>query len=148
MLFVLVANIDNTTEELQNNKIFETFNGENNKSNFSHIVGRFLFVKQTALRDEPVCKCNASERDRATHDQTQLFLLVEPSQFGQKQLSVPQRWCVAFEDWSICGQPVLKNGSTVLLLIQLRANQQIRYPAWYCGLIFQGNVHLYFSDSS
>ena len=32
MLFVLVANIDNTTEELQNNKIFETFNGENNKT--------------------------------------------------------------------------------------------------------------------
>ena len=32
MLFVLVANIDNTTEELQKNKIFETFNGENNKT--------------------------------------------------------------------------------------------------------------------
>ena len=93
MLFVLVANIDNTTEELQKNKIFETFNGENYKTKliFSHIVGRLPFVKQTALRDEPVCKCNASERDRATHDQTQLFLLVEPSQFGQRQLSVPQR---------------------------------------------------------
>ena len=32
MLFVLVANIDNTTEELRKNKIFETFNGENNKT--------------------------------------------------------------------------------------------------------------------
>ena len=31
MLFVLFANIDNTTEELEN-KIFETFNGENNKT--------------------------------------------------------------------------------------------------------------------
>ena len=28
MLFVLVTNIDNTTEELQKNKIFETFEGE------------------------------------------------------------------------------------------------------------------------
>ena len=32
MLFVLMANIDNTTEELQKSKIFETFNGENNKT--------------------------------------------------------------------------------------------------------------------
>ena len=32
MLFVLVTNIDNTTEELQNNKIFETFDGEKNKT--------------------------------------------------------------------------------------------------------------------
>ena len=32
MLFVLVTNIDNTTEELQKSKIFETFNGENNKT--------------------------------------------------------------------------------------------------------------------
>ena len=31
MLFVLVTNIDNTTEEVQKNKIFETFEGE--KSN-------------------------------------------------------------------------------------------------------------------
>ena len=32
MLFVLVTNIDNTTEELQKNKIFETFDGEKNKT--------------------------------------------------------------------------------------------------------------------
>ena len=32
MLFVLVANIDNTTQELQRNKIFETFDGEKNKT--------------------------------------------------------------------------------------------------------------------
>ena len=31
MLFVLVTNIDNTTEEVQKNKIFETFEGEKNK---------------------------------------------------------------------------------------------------------------------
>ena len=32
MLFVLVTNIDNTTQELQKNKIFETFDGEKNKT--------------------------------------------------------------------------------------------------------------------
>ena len=32
MLFVLVTNIDNTTEEVQKNKIFETFDGEKNKT--------------------------------------------------------------------------------------------------------------------
>ena len=32
MLFVLVTNIDSTTEELQKNKIFETFDGEKNKT--------------------------------------------------------------------------------------------------------------------
>ena len=32
ILFVLVTNIDNTTEELQKNKIFETFDGEKNKT--------------------------------------------------------------------------------------------------------------------
>ena len=32
MLFVLVANIDNTAEQVQKNKIFETFDGEKNKT--------------------------------------------------------------------------------------------------------------------
>ena len=42
--------------------------------NLSHIVGRLPFVKQTTRRNEPVCKCNASDRERATHDQTQAVL--------------------------------------------------------------------------
>ena len=32
MLLALVTNIDNTTEEVQKNKIFETFDGEKNKA--------------------------------------------------------------------------------------------------------------------
>ena len=43
-------------------------------ANLSHIVGRLPFVKQTTRRNEPVCKCNASDRERATHDQTQAVL--------------------------------------------------------------------------
>ena len=32
MLFVLVTNIDSTTEEMEKDKIFETFDGEKNKT--------------------------------------------------------------------------------------------------------------------
>ena len=75
-------------------------------ANFSHIVGRLPFVK---LHGGTSLSANATRQTEWQLRMIKLFLLVEPCQLGQKQLSLPQHWCVAFEEWSICGQPHLTN---------------------------------------
>ena len=48
---------------------------------------------------------------------TELLILEEQSQFGQKQLSVQQHWCVSFGNWLI--QPVGLFGQIIRALIRL-----------------------------
>ncbi|XP_067042686.1 uncharacterized protein [Acropora muricata] len=58
MLFVLVANIDNTTEELQNNKIFETFNG-------FHLSGHVMELIQTTDEFDCGFRCLRNQHCRS-----------------------------------------------------------------------------------
>ena len=98
ILFVLVTNIDNTTEEVQKNKIFETFEGGKNKTMLIcqiSVVGLLPFIKLhggTSLSANATRQTEREGRDRERElPLIKLFLLVEPSELGQKQLSVPRQ---------------------------------------------------------
>ena len=75
MLFVLVTNINNTTQELQKNKIFETFDGEK-KQDYANLSFTIVKVYGGAMF------ANTTQTERELR-MIKLFLLVEPSQFGQ-----------------------------------------------------------------
>ena len=64
MLFVLVTNINNTTQELQKNKIFETFEGEKRLANLSLTIVKLYGVAMSANATRQ------TQRERVAHDQT------------------------------------------------------------------------------